>query len=269
MNRAARGPVRRRPELGDPVRVVRTVFGCAPEEVSERVVVTPFLPLRSFRRYVDGPVTELAPPFFYKGFTAAFSGTRISVIHTGVGPSRVGDCLAFLSLTPARRVAFVGAVGGLAPGLGIGDWFEPVAVADGEGFARYLREGLRAVVSAAPRRPVPAGVRLPVRRFLEARGLRVHPGTVYTIGSIAIESPEHLRFLRRAGFAAVEMELSAFLEAASHHGLEPAVFTYVSDLPLERPLWEPLPPDQAEALRTAYRAAPLLALEWMASGAPG
>ncbi len=260
------GAARHRPELGNPARVVRTVFGCAPEAVSERVVVTPFIPLKNFRRHVHGPVIELSPPFFYKGFTASFSGTRVTVIHTGVGPSRVGDCLAFLSLTPARRVAFAGAVGGLAPGLAIGDWFEPVEAADGEGFSRYLRDGFEAVVSAARRHPVPEATRGTVRRLLEARGFRVHRGPVFTVGSIAAESPEHLRFLRRAGFDAVEMELSAFLAAAAHHGLEPAVFTYVSDLPLGKPLWEPLPPEQTEALRTAYRAAPLLALEWAAAG---
>ncbi len=266
MSGGAGSPVRNRPELGDPARVVRTVFGCAPDEVSERVVVTPFIPLKNFRRHVDGPVTELAPPFFYKGFTAAFSGARVTVVHTGVGPSRVGDCLAFLSLTPARRVAFVGAVGGLAPELAIGDWFEPVEAADGEGFSRYLREGFDAVVSAAPRHPVPEAARGAVRRLLEARGFRVRQGSVFTVGSIAAECPGHLRALRRAGYDAVEMELSAFLAAASHHGLEPAVFTYVSDLPLEKPLWAPLPAEQAAALRAAYRAAPLLALEWAASG---
>ncbi len=252
------------PELGDPARVVRVVFGCAPGDVAERVVVTPFIPLGAFRRHVAGPVTELSPRFFYRGFSAIFEGVPVTVILAGVGPSRVGDCLGFLSLTPARTVLFVGAVGGIAPDLGIGDWFVPRETADGEGYARYVREGFGAVVGSAPVVPVPEGPRAGLLGFLRRRGLRVHEGRVYTIGSITFESPRNLGALARAGYRAIEMELSAFFAAGSRHGLEAAALTYVSDLPLRSSLWDEKPPDEETRLREAYRAAPRLALEWIA-----
>ena len=266
MNPAALDATRNPPELGDPERVVRTVFGCRPEDVAERVVITPFIPLNRFRRHLQEPVAELSPPFFYKGFTAAFGGRRVTVLHTGVGPSRVGDCIGFLALTPARRLVFVGAVGGLAPEHRIGDWFVPTGAADGEGYARYVRDGFASVLGQAATMPAPDGSAQRLEAFLRDRGARVHRGRVFTIGSIAFESRGNLEALARSGFSAVEMELSSFFAAVARHGMEGAALTYVSDLPLRRPLWEPREEGETVALREAYRAAPRLALEWMRAG---
>lgn len=251
--------------LGDPGRVISVVFGCRPEQVAERVVVTPFLPLRAFRREVEGEPVDLSPPFFYKGFTASFGGRPVTVLHAGVGPSRVGDCLGFLSLTPARRILFAGAVGGLAEAHAIGDGFLPVAAADGEGYARYARESFGEVARSAPCLPCasPLGERLGA--FLAGRGWTVHRGRVFTVGAITFETEANLRLLARLGYDALEMELSAFYAAAGRYGLEAAALTYVSDLPLRSDLWAPKSASEQEALRRAYRAVPRLALEFLAA----
>ncbi len=255
------------PELGDPDRVVAEVFGCRPDQVARAVVVSPFVPLAAFRRHVDAVTAELAPRFFYRGFTGAVRGRPVTVIHTGVGPSRVGDCLGFLSLTPARRVVFAGAVGGLGLDHRIGDWFVPTAVADGEGYARYVREPFPDLVAAAPRLDGLPGRSGLEGRFLAARGLAVRDGPLFTIGSIAFESRGNLLALRAAGYRAVEMELSALYAAAGHHGLDVAALTYVSDLPLESSLWQPRCEDETAALKAAYRALPELAVACAAEGA--
>ncbi|GAB4247753.1 phosphorylase family protein [Deferrisoma sp.] len=253
--------------LGDPARVVETVLGCRPEDVAPRVVVTPFVPLSSFRRHAPEPLADLNPRFFFQGFTAAFEGVPVTVVHTGVGPTRVGDCLGALALTPARRVLFVGAVGGLGDDLALGDWFLPTAVADGEGYTRYVREGFGAVVAGAEPVPVPEPPGL--GPFLEDRGGRVARGPVFTVGPITFESEENLRLLAARGYRAIEMELSAFYAAAAALGLEPACLTYVSDLPLRSSLWAEKTPAETEALRAAWRAAPRFALEWLCGQGEG
>ncbi|MHB8763066.1 MAG: phosphorylase family protein [Deferrisomatales bacterium] len=253
-------------ELGDPDRVLRVVFGCRPADVAADVVVSPFVTLRAFRRHVEGEVTPLEPPFFYKGFTGALRGRRITVLWTGVGPSRVGDCLAFLSLTPARRVLFAGAVGGLAPEHAIGDYFLPSEAADGEGYTRYAAGPFAEVVAAAPRIPAPPGpLAEGLGPFLTDRGWPVRRGPVFTIGSVSFETPENLASVARAGYAALEMELSAFYAAARLHGLDAAALTYVSDLPLRSSLWAEKTLADEDALRRAFRALPELALEYLAT----
>ncbi|MEW6487734.1 MAG: hypothetical protein AB1578_07455 [Thermodesulfobacteriota bacterium] len=255
-----------RPALGDPEAVVGVVFGCRPEEVAADVVLTPFVPLKAFRRHAEPEVRELSPPFFYKGFTGTFGGRRVTVLATGVGPSRVGDCLGFLSLTPARRVLFAGAVGGLADDLAIGEFFLAAEAADGEGYTRYVGRPFREVVRSARRVPRPGGFGEDLGAFLASQGFRAREGRVFTVGSIAAESRENLLELRRQGFDALEMELSAFYAGSSGYGMSAAALTYVSDLPLRSSLWQEKAPGEQDALRRAYRALPLLALEYLTRG---
>ncbi len=259
-------PSRTRPDLGDPEAVVRVVFGCRPEEVAEDVVVTPFLPLSAFRRWAEGEVRDLAPPFFYKGFSGPLQGRRVTVLWTGVGPSRVGDALGFLALTPARRVLFAGAVGGLRPEHRIGDLFVPTEAADGEGYTRTIGRPFAEVVAEAARIPAPPGPAEALVGFLHGQGWVVRRGPVFTVGAITAESRGNLKLLADAGYAALEMELSAFFAAAAHHGLEAAALAYVSDLPLASSLWQEKGPGEEEALRRAYRAVPQLALAALAAG---
>lgn len=251
---------RRTPQLGNPQQVVRTVFGCDPEVVSPNVVLSPFVPLKAFRRHVQEVVAELTPPFFFKGFCAVFEDRPVTVIHTGIGPSRIGDCLGFLAHTPARRVCFAGAVGALNPAYRIGEFFVPTAAADGEGYSRYCREPFPQLAAAAPVVPCPEEAPGELDALLAAEALRLHRGRVFTVGSIAFESPENLRTLLALGFDALEMELSAFYAAAAHHGFAATSLTYVSDLPLTRSLWQEKTAEEREVLRRAYRALPLLAL---------
>ena len=259
---------RRRPELGSPERVVEVVFGCRPEDVSADVILSPFIPLRAFRRHLGEDVVDLSPPFFFRGITGRFAGRRVSVIATGVGPSRVGDCIGFLSFTPARRVFFAGAVGGLAADHEIGAFFVPTEVADGEGYTPYATRRFEEVVAAAPRLTFPEGTRGALERFLEAEGVGPISGRVFTVGAITAESRENLETLARLGYEAVEMELSAFCSASALYGFEPTALTYVSDLPLGSSLWAEKTPEEQESLRSAYRALPLLALRYLAAGRP-
>jgi AMP nucleosidase len=252
------------PKLDDPESVILTVFGCRPEDVAEDVVVTPFVPLKAFRRFVEEPVVELAPPFFYRGFSAAVGDRRVTVVLTGVGPSRVGDCLGFLSLTPTRRVLFAGAVGGLDPAHSVGDFFLPTEAVDGEGFTRYVTRPFEELARSASRIPCPSDGT--AESLLRAKGWTVRKGRVFTVGSIVSESDENLRTLARFGYHALEMELSAFYAAADHYGFEPIALTYVSDLPLASPLWRGMSPEQEAALRSAYRALPQLCLEYLCRG---
>ncbi|NTU60133.1 MAG: hypothetical protein HGA98_03635, partial [Deltaproteobacteria bacterium] len=234
MNRPAEGlAVGARPtvELGDPAAVVRVALGCEPGEVARDVILTPFLPLKAFARHVDGGTRrDLAPPFFYSGFTAEFRGHPVTVLLTGVGPSRVGDCAALLSLTPARRLLFAGAVGGLREDLAVGDLFLPAGAGDGEGFSRYLRRPFREIAAGAEAVACPGGLRGRLGDFLRARGVPTREGRVFTIGAFAAESAENLETLAELGYDALEMELSAFYSAAAHHAFEAAALAYVSDL---------------------------------------
>jgi purine-nucleoside phosphorylase len=254
------------PRIGEPEQVVEVVFGCRPEDVAEDVVLSPFLPLKSFQRHLEREICSLAPPFFYRGFTGEFGDRRVTVLLTGVGPSRVGDCVSFLALTPARRLLFAGAVGSLRSGHAIGDFFLPTEAADGEGYTRYLQSGFAEIAAAAPIVSCQTELSRAAELFLGKLPHPVRKGRVYTIGSIAFESRENLLVLERLGFDAIEMELSAFFSGAAGGGFDAAALTYVSDLPVTSSLWQPKGPREREGLRRAYRDLPRLCLEFLAAG---
>jgi len=254
------------PLLGDPAKVLAVTLGCRPEEVAEDVVVTPFMPLKAFLRHMEAEtVRELNPRFFFKGFTASFGGRPVTAVLTGVGPSRVGDLVSILSLTPARRVLFAGAVGGLNPEWSLGDFFIPTRAADGEGYTRYTGNDFAKVIASAPSVPCSTPMGTALESLLKGKNLPTRTGRVFTIGSIAFESRENLEALARAGFDALEMELSAFFSAAAHHGLAAAALTYISDLPLKSSLWQEKSPPEQETLGRAWRLLPRLCLEALAS----
>jgi purine-nucleoside phosphorylase len=259
------------PRLGDPAKVVMTTLGCTPEQIAARVIVTPFVPLKAFRKALEGEVTrELAPAFFFKGFCANHRGRAVTVINTGVGPSRVGDVLSILSLTGAKEVLFAGAVGGLAvdghnSGWEIGDWFLPTEAADAEGYTRYVLEPFADIVEKAPLIGCDGGLENALEEFLRGEGIAPRTGRVFTIGSIAFESEENLRHLADTGFDALEMELSAFFAAARHHQLRAAALTYISDFPLGSSLWREKTKEENTRLRDAYRALPNLCLDFAAT----
>jgi len=251
------------PSLGDPCRVVKTALGCAPEDIAPNVIITPFMPLKAFRRHFEkDSVKELSPPFFFDGLTGVYGGERITVIRTGIGPSRVGDCISILSMTPAQNVLFIGAVGALGAGHQIGDIFLPTEAADGEGYTRYLFNSFNAVVESAPIVACGGCLEADLAKFVKGRGLTVGQGRIFTIGSIAFESQENLQVLKDSGFDAIEMELSAFFAAAAYHQLAFAALTYVSDLPLLSSLWDKKSVEEKERLKDAYRSMPLLSMEF-------
>jgi purine-nucleoside phosphorylase len=253
------------PALGDPKKVLEITLGCAPEDLPEKVIITPFIPLKSFRRHVDaGSIKELNPQFFFKGFTATHKGVKVAVILTGVGPSRIGDMVSILSLTPVKEVLFAGAVGALHPEWAIGEYFLATGAADGEGFARYMREDFATVVDNSPYVECSFEMEGALEKFLEKKELPVRVGKVFTIGSIGAESQENLELLAARGFDALEMELSAFYWAAHHHGLKGGALTYISDLPLRSSIWEEKSEAEREAFRDVWRGLPEVCLDFMA-----
>lgn len=255
------------PKLGDPLKVLEVTLGAGPEGVAEGVVITPFMPLKSFSRLVDeGSMRELAPRFFYRGFTATYRGSPVTVILSGVGPSRVGDLVSILSLTNCKRVVFVGAVGALRSDWSIGDAFLTVEAAEGEGYTRYALEDFSAIVEKARIVEGSGWSREELCARFGEEGIGVRTGRVFTIGSIAFEERENLELLAARGFDAIEMELSAFFAASARHGLRADALTYVSDLPLASSLWQSKSEEEKAGLARAWRTLPQIALGHVAKG---
>lgn len=121
---------------------------------------------------------------------------------TSIGTRAAAACASrLLDAEPVEHVCVLGVAGGIAPDLAIGALLDPDAVVD--------------EATGALLHPTSAGVDAP-------HGLLLTTDRLYS-------SPADLARLRRAGYAAVDMETAAIGAAAHARGLGWSVFRAISD----------------------------------------
>lgn len=217
-------------------RILLAVFGCPAKDLAPRVIITPFLSLRSFKQYFQGEVRDFGQPRWFHGFTGQLAGRSVSVINCGLGAQRAADCVSFLSLAKVKRVLLAAAVGGLKP----------------------LKEG--DLVLAGRGGQVPAD-----KAWLKkARKLVPPTAAVFPLPSLALwanSARQRLwRDLARKRFTAIDLETAAVYAAARQKKISALAVHLVSDCPDRQPFWEPLSAEAADLVNRAKDQIPLTAL---------
>ncbi|HOS70747.1 MAG TPA: hypothetical protein PL076_11705, partial [Bacillota bacterium] len=92
--------------------MVKTYFGCNNEDIASIVILTPVWRLENFASRADEVSAEFAG--WYKGVTLKFGGKSITVISSGIGAPRSGDCALALSYTDCDTVIFSGSAGAVS-----------------------------------------------------------------------------------------------------------------------------------------------------------
>ncbi len=115
-------------------------LNAAPEQIRENVVLAP-----SWTPEVMpglGEAEMLTPPGCAVRIWDIKKGdSALTFITSGIGAPMLLDSLLPLGLTPCRRVLFIGSVGSLDPGIGIGDFVIPAYSVCGDGASRYIASG--------------------------------------------------------------------------------------------------------------------------------
>lgn len=203
-------------------------------------IVTPFIPPDMFSSGCR--VTGDFKGRLYSGMTASRDGKDIAVVFAGMGGQMVGDAVLLLAAVGVKRIVFAGSCGGLN-GCCIGDIVVCDGAFTGDGFTRYhgSYNAMEHVLNSGVLIPADAEYSAGMRKFLLDRnddGFTVEAGNLFTIGSLAAEEDEELRFVEDRGFKGIDMDIAAAYHAARVSGVKAAGLVYVSDLPLEKPLWE-------------------------------
>jgi purine-nucleoside phosphorylase len=158
-----------------------------------------------------------------------------------MGAGIAGDCVLALKDTTASDLVFIGSAGGLN-GVGIGDIVAVGKACNAESFSTYYdsaKSFTRLVRDAHRVESSRSLTGKTVEKLTEhARGGEiVKRGDVFTTGSLFCETETNIRELERAGFSAIEMELSAVMTAARVIRIKSAAALFISDEPLLKPLW--------------------------------
>ena len=239
----------------DKEKLFKYCFGCSPEIFPGTVIVTPVFPVRRFGEHCR--VLETFRGRLYSGITAERDGIRFAVIHCGMGGRSAGDAALLLDVTPARRMVFAGVCGGLA-GCRIGDLIVCENAFNGEGFSRYHKRpfDMKEIFDAGGLTPADPGYTRDLKEFLSERTTdkaSLKTGDIFTIGSIAAEWRRNVLGIEEKGFKGIDMELSAVYHAARMTGREVAGLVFVSDLPLEKPVWEELTAQERSGYNSGIR----------------
>ena len=213
------------------------------------MIMTPFLPPERFAAGA-GPGISFKGRL-YQGIKVSREDTEYTVIRCGLGDRLLGDAVLFLGEnTAAEEILFTGSCGGMN-GCGMGDIVLCERAFNGEGFSRYHKDGFRMsdVTGSGEYEPADERYIRELKGFFSSWSegkSALRSGDIFTIGSLAAEKKEALTHIKDRGFIGVDMEMSAVYRAARAAGIKAAGVLIVSDLPLERPLWEGLTPGERE-----------------------
>ncbi len=204
-------------------------FGCYPLSLAKKVVIAPFINPGKVKTYFTLKSIRGFSGKFFAGFTGNFKDVPLTFIKTGIGSFLVRDCLFFLERAGVKEAIFIGTVGAL-DNFKIGDLiFVRRASADIKGnqyyqpqkkYIKNLQDYFSGVSSSCPHQ------------------CNMYSADVFSVSSFFEETAGFLKDLKKSGFSAVDLELSAFYEATGKSGIKAAALCAVSDLPLEKPLGE-------------------------------
>jgi len=184
-------------------------------------------------------------------------GVRFAVIHCGMGDRSAGDAVLLLDVTPARRIIFAGTCGGLT-GCRIGDLIVCENAFNGEGFSRYHSRhfSMKGIFDTGALAAADPGYTRDLKDFLSERladRTILKTGGIFTTGSLMAESRKNVIGIEKKGFKGIDMELSAVYHAAHTINREAAGLVFVSDLPMEKPVWEELTARERSAYNSGIR----------------
>lgn len=224
----------------DTEKLFNYCFGCPPKIFPETAIITPVLPVKRFREHCDEAVSFSGR--LYSGITASKNGAEFAVIHCGMGDRFMGDAVLLMDITSVRRIVFAGTCGGLND-CRIGDLIACRNAFNGEGFSRYHTGSfdMKNVFDAGELIPAAPAYTESLIEFLSERapgGAVFRSGDIFTIGSLMAEEQKNMVSIEERGFKGIDLELSAVYHAARKTGREATGLALVSDLPLERPIWE-------------------------------
>ncbi len=235
----------------EPKRIIKRVFGVHPDQIAATVLLSPS---KSIVADLENRLKE--PKVFGNWFTGVSGFLDDNKFFTILNNVRyapgMADCVYFLQFAEVKNLIYTGTIGGLAPGMEIGDFVLVTNVERGDGASGYFSSIFE---------PAEASLMLIeiIQPFLqsvaEEEGYQLYKGRVFTTDSLAAETVEFLTALQSRAFQGIEMETSALYVVAKYSGMHAIAAHVVSDLPLAgKTLFDKLTNKEKERRASAHSA---------------
>lgn len=215
----------------------RKLFAVSPQEIKHDVIITPILNLDYFKSDKKNKIN--------KGFLFEVLNEKyFSVIKTGVGPAFVGDAVMYLRQTKAKRLYFIGSCGAVSK-FQIGDLAVVDKVLSLESFSNILHQDINYSFINAQNSLCD--------EFLE-RHKQIKKANLATIGSLSLQE-NILPLLKQYGVDIVDMEVSAFINAAKFLKFQSMALLYVTDIIKDKPFCRDLAKKERIVIQDSRRRA--------------
>jgi uridine phosphorylase len=212
---------------GDPSAFTKVMYGCAADEVSEIVLMTPIDEF--FKSFKERSQVLKEMTGFNRGFNADVDGTRVTVLDSRIGSPLASDCTYYLRFTPCKKVIFTGLIGALQPYIRVGDIVVPIAAVRGEGASKYFVEDeYPAVADFGLTRALASTL----EEVFAGSDIKFYYGPIYTTDSFAAETLEFLEHWKSKNLLGIEMETSTIYTLATLLGIQATSVHIVSDNPV-------------------------------------
>ncbi len=239
-----------------PEDVVKGTFGCEPDAIQKKVIVTPNWGPEVFVDVADD-VIEIALGI-HSVWQLSFAGINCSLIRCGIGAPMAGNVVLALGCTACKSLIFTGSMAGLHDNICIGDLFLVERSICGDGFSRYLTPDIIPedcfLRPATPAKVLTEHLGKKAANICHNQQVALHQGNIFSTDCIL---PEFFRlnyFLEEAGCSGLEMETAAVFRAADLVGIEAAALLIVSDIPLQyKSLYSGRTLEEREYVRTNRR----------------
>lgn len=219
------------------------LFGIKKSQVKKNCVILPLLMKGALEGF--GIRNFSRARLYGAGFNDDFT-----LIHSGLGVGLTGDAILHLEDTPCRNVVLFGSCGLVreAPDLNIGSLVTPVDCYAQESFSELLKNKSFSKEALHPDSAM-------LGRFSDnCKGVSVREVTCLTISSLKLEEEMTGLFVKRR-IDVVDMECSAFFNAAAFTKIKALALFYASDIILKEPFYLPRTLPQKAAVASAIKNA--------------
>ena len=229
-----------------------SLFGLPKDKIQKYCILTPFL--------TKGLVKEFGIAEFHRtSLYASGNGPNFTLIHTKTGAPFVGDAVLALKDTSCQEIILFGACGLVkkSTDLNIGSLVLPSKSFEYESFSKLLAENYPDPHLSCADENFLADI----CAYSKPTGLS--QVTCATFGSLELEE-SYLPNLIERDVDVVDMECSAFFNAASYVQRPAVALFYVTDIIGEKNFLAPLTPQEQDRIKTAQKTGVRLISEFVA-----
>lgn len=201
------------------------VFGFRRDVHYDVLVVAPGWKPTKILSWTDFEVTQTAEHSYTSGYEVRIGDKRIAWAQTGSGGCNLIDHLTICAELDYDKLIFAGAVGGLKPGIQVGDVCIPVRCVEGTMANAYLRQSIMDWKPFGEVRPPDMDF---IETVISLADFPVKKASVYCTDSISCEY-YHLDFIKSFDTELIEMETSSFYLLADLLEKDAAALLVVSD----------------------------------------